>query len=92
MINDTKPDPFCQRVRNLLSQKLISCIENIPKLELGAAEKIHLEFEDYQLVKFMRNPKLIVTVVASTLLDTGSLFSLENEVAVISGALQECID
>ena len=66
---------------------MISCNENVSKLELGDCKRIACQYDDYQLVTFYKD-KIVITLIANNQIETGMLMSLESEFKIICDALQ----
>lgn len=71
---------------NFLLQNLISCSENVVKLELGECKKIACQYDEFQMVTFYKD-KLVVTLIANNQIETGTLMSLEGEFKTICDVL-----
>lgn len=72
---------------NFMMQKLISCSENVCKLELGECKRIVSQFDDYQMVTFFKD-RLVVTLIGNNQIETGTLISLESEFKTICDTIQ----
>lgn len=86
--NELKNDQLCQQ--NFSTQNLASCIENVLKIELGNLNVIQIQYDDYQIVKFVKN-KLMIAIFATNQIETGTLISLKGEFDIIGDSLQEFI-
>lgn len=84
VINEQKGESLLQC--NFLLQNLISCSENVAKLELGECKKIACQYDEFQMVTFYKD-KLVVTLIANNQIETGTLMSLEGEFKAICDAV-----
>lgn len=84
-----KNDPLLQKCFH--TQNLVSCIESVLKLELGNLDVIHVQYDDYQIVKFLKQ-NLVISIFANNEIETGALISLTGEFDIISESLNEFIE
>ena len=86
MLIGQQPLQQSQQQQNFQLQNLISCSENIPKLELGECRRIMAQYTDYQLVTFYKD-LLVVTLIATNQIEIGTLLTLEGEFQTICDAI-----
>lgn len=72
--------------KNFLLQNLISCSENVAKLELGECKRIACQYDDFQMVNFYKD-RIIITLISNNQMEMGTLLALEGEFKIISDVL-----
>lgn len=72
--------------KNFLLQNLISCSENVAKLELGECKRIACQYDDFQMVNFYKD-RIIITLIANNQMEMGTLLALEGEFKIITDVL-----